>query len=128
MVNNYLNIKKNGLLKKIEEYDNSDNVNAFKVNGTKAWLDKATRVGLVNSLSIEKENGVENTTLYLNGVEITIGVDKALELIKNIEMYALECYRQTEAHKKAVNNLETIAEADAYDITTGYPEIIEIEI
>lgn len=49
-------IKKN-LIKKVDEFDSSDEVNSFFLNGIKVWLDKDTRVGLMNSLTIEKNSG-----------------------------------------------------------------------
>ena len=45
---------------KIEEiaaYDTSDKVNGFILNGQIVWLDKATRVGLMNSTTIERDLG-----------------------------------------------------------------------
>ena len=53
----WLAIEKRVKVAAIVEYDKSENVNVFELNGMRAWLDKATRVGLVNSLNIEKEAG-----------------------------------------------------------------------
>ena len=36
----------------ITDYDTSDKVNGFMLNGLLVWLDKATRVGLMNSTTI----------------------------------------------------------------------------
>ena len=41
----------------IATYDTSDNVNGFILNGQIVWLDKATRVGLMNSTTIERDLG-----------------------------------------------------------------------
>ena len=41
----------------ITAYDTSDKVNGFMLNGLLVWLDKATRVGLMNSTTIAKEYG-----------------------------------------------------------------------
>lgn len=38
----------------ITAYDTSDKVNGFVLNGLLVWLDKATRVGLMNSTTIAK--------------------------------------------------------------------------
>ena len=38
----------------ITAYDSSSSVNAFLLNGIQVWLDKATRVGLMNSTTIAK--------------------------------------------------------------------------
>ena len=41
------------LIRLIQEYDTSKEVNAFFVGERSVWLDKATRVGLVNSLHVQ---------------------------------------------------------------------------
>ncbi|MDY3876620.1 MAG: hypothetical protein SOZ60_04310, partial [Prevotella sp.] len=45
----------------ITSYDSSSSVNSFLLNGMEVWLDKATRVGLMNSTSIAKNMGQEKT-------------------------------------------------------------------
>lgn len=109
-----------------EEYDNSVEVNSFILNGNRVWLDKATRVGLVNSLTMQKNNGLEDTTLWLDKVSITINIDKALMLLNAVEMYAMECYNNTHKHYAEISQLTTIDELVAYDITAGYPKQLEI--
>jgi hypothetical protein len=47
----------------IYDYDKSEAVNSFTVNNESMWLDKATRVGLVNSTNVAKANGAENIVL-----------------------------------------------------------------
>jgi hypothetical protein len=47
----------------IVEYDSSDVVNIFYVNGIPMWLDKATRAGLMLRLQSELAIGLENTSL-----------------------------------------------------------------
>ena len=42
------------LEKSIKEYDVSDHVNEFTLAGKKMWLSKEMRVGLMNSINIEK--------------------------------------------------------------------------
>ena len=41
----------------IAAYDTSDKVNAFVLNGAVVWLDKATRVGLMNATTIQRYLG-----------------------------------------------------------------------
>ena len=118
----WLAMEKKVKLHEIEQYDTSDNVNIFEIGGVSAWLDKATRVGLKNSLAVEAEAGHETTTLYLNGNAITLQVTKAVEMLDELELYAIECYRQTEVHKAAVNALSVIEDVEGYDYTTGYPQ------
>ena len=128
-VNNKPNVKeiKKLLLSLQEEYDNSVEVNNFYLDGKKAWLDKATRVGLVNSLTMQKNSGLTETTLWLNKTFININIDKALTLLAAIELYAMACYNNTHLHYAEISKLTTIDELVAYDITAGYPEQLNIE-
>lgn len=112
----------------IERYDTSDKVNGFKLNGNVFWLDKATRVGLMNSTTIAKAMGNSTTDLWLGEVKLTIDCDKVIQLLSGIEMYALECFNVTAAHKKAVNDLKTVKEVEGYDVTADYPERLSIDI
>ena len=112
----------------IAAYDTSDNVNGFILNGLLVWLDKATRVGLMNSTTIAKAAGQETTTLWLGGLKLVVDCDKAIQLLSALEMYALECFNVTAAHKKAVSELTSIEEVEKYDITAGYPAQLRMEV
>ena len=112
----------------IEAYDTSSKVNGFKLNGMVVWLDKATRVGLMNSTTIAKAAGNKTTTLWLGGVKLEVECDKAIQLLSALEMYALECFNVTAAHKKEVSELTTIEEVEGYDITKGYPQMLKMEV
>ena len=128
-VNNKPSIKeiKELLLSLQAEYDNSAEVNSFYLNGKRVWLDKATRVGLVNSLNLEKSSGKTNTILWFNNISITIDIDKALKLLSNVEMYAKECYNNTHKHYSDITKLEILEDCLSFDITSGYPDILKIE-
>lgn len=119
---------KREVLKKIEDYDTSPAVNGFALNGTVVWLDKATRVGLMNSTSITKAMGQPTTTLWLGESKMEVPCDTAIQLLSALEMYALECFNVTAAHKKAVSELASIEEVEKYDITAGYPAQLKMEV
>lgn len=112
----------------ITDYDTSDKVNGFVLNGLLVWLDKATRVGLMNSTTIAKAAGKQTTTLWLGGIKLVVDCDKAIQLLSALEMYALECFNVTASHKAAVNELTTIEEVEAYDYKTGYPKMLEMSV
>ena len=112
----------------IEAYDTSSAVNGFMLNGQRLWLDKATRVGLMNSTSIAKAMGQATTTLWLGDAKLVVECDKAIQLLSALEMYALECFNVTAVHKKAVSEMSTVEEVLAYDYTAGYPEVLEMRI
>lgn len=116
------------VLEKITDWDTSSAVNGFILNGERVWLDKATRVGLMNSTSIAKAMGQATTTLWLGEAKLVVECDKAIQLLSALEMYALECFNVTAAHKKAVSEMSTVEEVLAYDYTAGYPKILEMSV
>lgn len=117
---------KEKLIAEITAYDTSDKVNGFMLNGLLVWLDKATRVGLMNSTTIAKAAGQETTTLWLKGIKLVVGCDKAIQLLSALEMYALECFNVTASHKAAVGELKSIEEVEVYDYKAGYPKMLEM--
>ena len=112
----------------IAAYDTSDKVNGFMLNGLLVWLDKATRVGLMNSTTIAKSVGQKTTTLWLGSIKLVVDCDKAIQLLSALEMYALECFNVTASHKQAVSELTTIEEVEAYDYKSGYPKMLEMSV
>lgn len=120
-------IKKH-LLSLQKDYDSSFEVNCFILNGKKVWLDKDTRVGLFNLLNIEKAANTKTTTLWFNSTSIEIEVDKAISLLTAVEKYAKQCYDNTQKHYAEINQLKSIEACLQYDITAGYPTILNIQI
>lgn len=126
LYSSYLALCKKVKIVEIDRYDKSEQVNGFYIGEQFAWLDKATRVGLANSIAIEKASGKKETTLYLNGTALTIEIDKAQEMLAAIELYALECYRKTEEHKAIISSITDIESVENYDYTQGYPELLHL--
>lgn len=116
------------LLAEIDAYDTSSAVNGFILNGLLVWLDKATRVGLMNSTTIAKAVGQKTTTLWLGGLKLVVDCDKAIQLLSALEMYALECFNVTASHKAAVSELKSIEEVEAYDYKSGYPKMLTMSV
>ena len=123
-----LGYMKKAMLAYIEKYDASSSVNSFLLNGMEVWLDKATRVGLMNSTTIAKSMGQEKTTLWLGSYQLEVDCDKAIQLLSALEMYALECFNVTAAHKKAVSELDNIEGVLTYDYKSGYPDKLKMEV
>lgn len=116
------------MLKEIDAYDVSEAVNSFILNDNPVWLDKSTRVGLVNSTTCQINAGMKETVLWLGTTPIKIECDKALQLLGALEIYALDCYNKTAEHKKNVMGLETLEDIIAYDYTAGYPEKLNMTL
>ena len=123
-----LSAAKTSMLAEITAYDSSSAVNSFLLNGMEVWLDKATRVGLMNSTTIAKNMGQEKTALWLGSYQLEVDCDKAIQLLSALEMYALECFNVTASHKKAVSELDNIEAVLTYDYKSGYPEKLKMEV
>lgn len=116
------------VLEQIDKYDTSPSVNGFLLNGLRVWLNKDTRVGLMNSTQIAKGMGQTTTTLWFGGMKMEVDCDKAIGLLSTLEMYALECFNTTAKHKAAVEKMQTVEEVLGYDYTQGYPEQLKMEV
>lgn len=123
-----LSVAKQVVLNELTAYDASPAVNSFSVNGETAWLDKATRVGLMNSTTIAKSFGKMITTLWLGDIKYVLDCDRAIELLSKIEMYAMECYNRTAAHRQAIEELTDIADVLQYNFKVDYPKKLEIKL
>lgn len=119
---------KEEVFRAIEQYDTSDNVNSFSLNGVKVWLPKETRVGLMNSITIEKNSGKEESTLWFNGICIVVNCGAAIKMLSDLELYALACYNKTAEHKLAVSQLTEVSEVKIYNYTAGYPDKLSFTI
>jgi hypothetical protein len=112
----------------IQGYDSSNKVNQFYLNDVALWLDKATRVGLVNSITIEKEAGREETCLWFDGLMVRMKVTDALAALSQLELYALDCYNVTAQHQVAITQAQAIDELRDFDITADYPEMLQFKM
>lgn len=114
-------------VQELMDYDSSTEVNSFWFGGELVWLNKADRVGLQNSLAIEKNAGKTESTMWFGGKPITIGIDKAIAILNAVELYALECYNVTARHKAEIESKVLKFDVDNYDFTTGYPEKLDFD-
>lgn len=120
-----MTLAKKAVLREIEEYDTSESVNEFSYGGVSMWLDKATRAGLLLRIQAEQAAGEKNTTLWLGTQSFELEIDKALQLLYAIEVYASKCFDRTSAHKAAVEALDSVEAILAYDYTVDYPEKLQ---
>ena len=82
----------------------------------------------MNSTTIAKSAGQEETTLWLGDIELVVDCDKAIHMLSALEIYALECFNVTASHKAAVNKLDNIEAVLTYDYREGYPEKLKMEV
>ena len=76
----------------------------------------------MNSISIEKAAGKEQSVLWFNNICVTFNCDSAIQMLSALELYALDCYNKTAEHKVNVQNLSSIEEVNNYDYKSGYPD------
>lgn len=119
---------KREVLSAISTYDASDCVNTLVVNGQRVWLDKATRVGLMNGVGVAKACGLERMSLWIDGREYVMDVERLEELLVKVEVYAMECYNVTAGHRRAVDGLTTLEAVLGYDFKAGYPKMVSVVV
>ena len=83
-------------IQQVIEYDKSIDVNSFFIGSIQAWIDRDTRVSLINSTTILKNAGQETTTLWLNNIPFVINCELLIQMLGMLEIYALQCYNVTE--------------------------------
>lgn len=120
-IDDYRRRKKEEIL----HYDSSEEVNMFGIQEQGVWLDKATRAGLMLRFQAEEAMGKETTTLWNEGVMFEFPIANAKQMLLAIEVYASECYDNTQRHLATVNGLQSIEEIEGYDYTVGYPTKLE---
>jgi len=116
------------LIRAIDIYDKSENVNSFFIGGIPMWLDKATRTGLAYTITVEEAEGNETTSLWYEAeppVEFTLPVSIMKRMLGAVEVYAKETYNVTLRHKAAVYELKDVQSLLKYDFKTGYPDKLQ---
>ena len=115
-------------IKQIEEYNVSENVDVFYVNNMPMWLNRELRNSLMCRFNAEKANGIEVTNIWYNGMNLTLPVETAINMLLTLEIYAARCFDNTHKHLYNVNQLKTIEEINSYDHTLNYPEHLHFNI
>lgn len=109
-------------LRQIDIFDSSANVNAFTVGGQPMWLSFELRNRLKQSVDAAETEGRTELSKTFGGRSFTFPVATWKQMIAAVENYAGDCQLVTEQHKAAVAAMQTLAEVEAFDITTGYPD------
>ena len=117
---------KSSKLMDIDLYDMSDNVNLFYLAGQPMWLDAQTRQTLRISIESYAAMGMETATKWFSGHQFAFPTSAWLQMLNALEVYAAEALNVTEAHKAAVLAMDNIEDVEAYDITVGYPEKLNL--
>lgn len=116
------------VLEKITEWDTSEAVNGFILNGQRVWLNFELRDRVYQGNERLQRIGRTDTTLWLGKQCYNLSIEQAQNIISHIEAYAKDCYNVTAAHKKAVSEMSTVEEVLGYDYTAGYPEVLTMNV
>ena len=123
-----LNAAKQRKLEEITAYNTSDNVDAFLLNGEKHWLTRDERAMAKLSTEARQRLGHYTTEQCLGGKFYTIPCDTLLTMLARLEDYALSCFNYAIRQQAEVNALTSLEEAENYDVTKGYPEMLNFTI
>lgn len=128
-----LSFAKDMVTRAITAYDESPDVNGFVLRaGGKEydyWLDAETRNHLVTSVTSWSETHDEYTLdMRERNASVSIPCNRLLQMLSELENYAVACYNTTSAHLLAVAGMESVSGAVEYDYTAGYPGKITFKV
>ena len=105
----------------INDFDSSNAVNSFSINGNDMWLSVEERQQIATQINANEAAGRENMTRWFNGVSFTFPLNTWKQMLTALEIYAGDALNVTESHKASVDALDSIEAVDSYDYTVGYP-------
>lgn len=123
-----INVIKQSLIKLQNEYDSSDEVNSFTINGITSWMDKTTRNSLKETLNVIEKLGQDKYTLWLANNSINLPINQIRDFLDNLELYAINCYQTTSEHISEINKINNQEDLFKFDISNGYPQKIELTL
>ena len=91
----YLQGAKNDTITEINGYNNSSEVNGFKMGGKRMWLTLEERQAVKIALDAYEHNGEKMMTKIWDGVEYTFPLATYRDMLARIEQYASECQNST---------------------------------
>lgn len=103
--------------------DASTEVNAFILGGHATWIDPYRRANYYRAIEAKRKQGAG--TVAIDHIELPI--EMAAAALDAIEAYAADCKTATDSHEDAIRQLRTAEEIEAYDITTGYPAVLNFD-
>ena len=77
---------------------------------------------------MEKGNEIYRLDLREYDVSLPISCEILIEILRDLECYAIDCYNVTTDHIFAVKKLTNIEEINRYDYTVGYPAHLTFDI
>lgn len=115
-------------ISEINNYNTSENVDGFYLNGEKHWLTLDERKAAELSTKAHITLGHETTEQCLGGVFYTIPCESLIYMLAELEIYALECLNHAKRQVAEVSEMTEIEAVENYDVTAGYPEMLKFEL
>lgn len=115
-------------ISEINNYNTSENVDGFYLNGEKHWLTLDERKAAELSTKAHITLGHETTEQCLGGVFYTIPCESLIYMLAELEIYALECLNHAKRQVAEVMTMTDVKEVESYDVTVGYPEMLKFEL
>ena len=126
-----LTVARQRKISEIDLYDKSKAVEEFYLNGFGMWYKADKRTTIRNLVESSVKEGRNEVTLWTEEepiLPITVSCDLALDLLAKLEVYAGDALAVTQRKKAEVQALQSVEEINAYDITSGYPEKLNLQI
>lgn len=126
-----LTVARQRKISEIDLYDKSKAVEEFNLNGIGMWYKADKRTTIRNLVESSVKEGRNEVTLWTEEepiLPITVSCDLALDLLAKLEVYAGDALAVTQRKKAEVQALQSVEEINAYDITSGYPEKLNLQI
>ena len=115
-------------ISEINNYNTSENVDGFYLNGEKHWLTLDERKATELSTKAHITLGHETTEQCLGGVFYTIPCESLIYMLAELEIYALECLNHAKRQVAEVMVMTDVKDVESYDVTVGYPEMLKFEL
>ena len=112
----------------ISEYDKSDNVNSFYVNGERAWFTPEERKGHLLTISSCETLGIKTISVPINGKMYDMDVQNAKIMLAQVQLYADASFLITAQHYIDEDEKETNWDAVNIDFTSGYPNMLRFNL
>lgn len=108
----------------LKAYDASPAVNSFTIGSASLWLTPEERANYLLTMQAASEQGI--TSVPFMG--LTIPTDQAIQMLKAVNIYAMQCVAVTNAHAEAIKSKRAISTVDAYNFMVGYPEHLNFSL
>lgn len=116
-------------------YDSSDKVNNFIINGViNGWLTPEERANYKNSIESDDllySKGIINKTTItfkISGYQVSLERTDSKIMLAQIQNYADSCWLVTDNHKDAVKAMTDIDSVNSFDVSKGYPPMLNLTL